>query len=64
MAVTAGVAAGVAAALAIALIPTRPNATLLGAVSGDELSARTFEVAAVGPRDGAWLIAAAVSTDR
>jgi len=64
MAVTAGVAAGVAAALAIALIPTRPKATLLGAVSGDEASARAFEVAVVGPRDGAWVIAAAVGTDR
>ena len=60
MAVTAGVAAGLAAALSIALIPTRPKATLLGAVSGDEASARAFEAAVVGPRDGAWVIAAAV----
>jgi hypothetical protein len=79
VAVTAGVAASVVAALAIALTPTRPTATrptatrpadsrsagtLLGAVSGDEASARAFEVAAVGPRDGEWVIAAAVSTDR
>jgi hypothetical protein len=64
MAVTAGVAASVAAALAIALIPTRPKASLLGAVSGDEASARAFEVAVVGPRDGAWVIAAAVGTDQ
>ncbi len=63
MAATAGIAAGVAAALAIALIPT-PKATLLGAVSGDEASAQAFEVAAVGPRDGEWVIAAAVGTDR
>ena len=64
VAVTAGVAAGVAAALAIALIPTRPTATLIGAISGDEASAQAFEVAAVGPRDGEWVIAAAVSTDQ
>jgi hypothetical protein len=64
MAVTAGVAASVVAALAIALIPTPPKATLLGAVSGDEASAQAFEVAAVGPRDGEWVIAAAVGTDQ
>jgi hypothetical protein len=50
--------------VAIALIPTPPKATLLGAVSGDQASAQAFEVAAVGPRDGAWVIAAAVGTDR
>jgi hypothetical protein len=64
MAVTAGVAASVAAALAIALIPSPPKATLLGAVSGDEASAQALEVAAVGPRDGEWVIAAAVGTDQ
>jgi hypothetical protein len=64
VAVTAAVAIGVAAAVAIALIPTPPKATLLGAVSGDQASAQAFEVAAVGPRDGAWVIAAAVGTDR
>ena len=64
LAVTAGVAAGIAAALAIALIPTPPKATLLGAVSGDEASVQALEVAAVGPRDGEWVIAAAVGTDQ
>ena len=64
LAITTGVAAGVAAVLAVALIPARPEPTLLGAVSGDEASARTFEVAVVGPQDGAWVIAAAVGTDR
>jgi hypothetical protein len=64
MAVTAGLAASVVAALAIALIPTPPKATLLGAVSGDEASAQALEVAAVGPRDGEWVIAAAVGTDQ
>lgn len=62
--VTAGIAAGVMAATAIALIPTPPRVTLLGAVSGDEASARDFEVAMVGPRDGAWVIAAATGADR
>ena len=60
----AGLAASAAAALVVALIPTRPTATLLGAVRGDEASVRTFEAAMIGPRDGAWLIAAAVGTDQ
>jgi hypothetical protein len=63
-AISVGIAAGVAAILTIALIPTRPSTTLLEAVSGGEAPARTFEVAMVGPRDGAWLIAAAVGADR
>jgi hypothetical protein len=46
------------------MIPTRPAATLLEAVSGGEAPAREFEVAVVGPRDGAWVIAAAIGADR
>jgi hypothetical protein len=64
MTVAAGIAAGVAAALAIAFIPTHPKPTLLEAVSGGEAPARDFEVAVVGPRDGAWVIAAAIGADR
>ena len=64
MAVTAGIMAGVAAASAMAFIPTPPKPTLLEAVSGGESPARDFEIAMVGPRDGAWLIAAAVGADR
>lgn len=66
-AATAGIAAGIAAAVAIVAIvmnPTRPQPTLLEAVSGGETRERSFEVAVVGPRDGTWVIAAAVGTDR
>jgi hypothetical protein len=63
-ALSIGFAAAAAAAMAIAMIPKRPAPTLLGAIKGDEASARTFEVAMVGPRDGAWVIAAAIGTDR
>jgi hypothetical protein len=59
-----GLAAVAAAAVAMAVMPTRQQPTLLGAVSGGEAPARTFEVAVVGPRDGTWLIAAAIGTDR
>lgn len=67
--IVVAIAAVVVAAIAVSVTPggppTRPTqpATLLGAVSG-EISVRTFEVATVGPRDGAWLIAAAVGKDR
>jgi hypothetical protein len=64
MTVAAGIAAGMAAALAIASIPTHPKPTLLEAVSRGEAPARDFEVAVVGPRDGAWVIAAAIGADR
>jgi hypothetical protein len=63
-ALSIGFAAAAAAAVAIAVIPKEPPPTLLGAIKGDEASARTFEVAMVGPRDGAWVIAAAIGTDR
>ena len=59
-----GVAAGLAAICTIKMIPTRPSTTLLEAVSGGDAPAREFEVAVVGPRDGAWVIAAAIGADR
>ena len=59
-----GIAAIVIMGLAVSAIPTLPSPTLLGAVSGGQKTARTFEVAVVGPRDGSWLIAAAVGADR
>jgi hypothetical protein len=58
-----GIAAVLIGVLAVSAMPRQPQPTLLGAVSG-EIPARTFEVATVGPRDGAWLIAAAVGKDR
>ena len=60
----AGIVAGIAAVVAIALIPTRPNAMLLEAIRGGEAPERSFEAAAVGPRDGTWFIAAAVGSDQ
>jgi hypothetical protein len=63
-AIALGFAAVALVAMAVSVIPARPQATLLGAISGGEAPARTFEVAMVGPRDGAWLIAAAIGTDR
>lgn len=62
-AILVGIAAVLLATIAVSATPRRQPATLLGAVSG-EISARTFEVALVGPRDGAWLIAAAIGKDR
>src|SRR5579872_2035001 len=59
-----GLAALALAAISVSLMPGRAEPTLLGAISGGEAPARTFEVATVGPRDGAWLIAAAIGTDR
>ncbi|HZS61855.1 MAG TPA: hypothetical protein VFA43_21470 [Gemmatimonadaceae bacterium] len=58
------IAAVAVIAVAIGIMPTQRPATLLGAISGGEAPARTFEVATVGPRDGAWLIAAAIGADR
>ena len=63
-AVAVGIVAVAVAVLAVNIIPTRPSTTLLEAVSGGEAPERTFEVAMVGPRDGSWLIAAAVGSDR
>jgi hypothetical protein len=59
-----GVVAVAAALVAIVAMPAQTRPTLLGAVSGGEPSARTFEAALVGPRDGAWVIAAAIGNDQ
>jgi hypothetical protein len=63
-AVSIGVIAAAAAILAVAAIPGSPRPTLLAAVSGGEDRARTFETAMVGPRGGAWVIAAAIGNDK
>jgi len=64
VAVAVGMAAVAVAVLAVSIMPTHRQATLLAAVSGGDAPAREFEVAVVGPRDGAWVIAAAIGADR
>jgi hypothetical protein len=63
-AAVAGILVGVAAGIVIMETPTRPNVMLLEAISGGEAPERSFEAAAVGPRDGTWVIAAAVGSDQ